>query len=160
MNPASALRIDTLMRTLQDTIMPAIRDDQPLAKEQAGLMLGHLAALQQQANREHAVDDYSQRLLFKLADALLELGAAEESVAGWLAELDVARKKLEVTAMGFHLERILACSDTSAAFKRESTKALIQYAEAHTNMGRAWFLPMGFDGNPKELPTVDALLAE
>ncbi|MDF1690799.1 MAG: hypothetical protein P1U47_00385 [Zhongshania sp.] len=160
MNPSSALRIDTMMRTLQDTIMPAIRDDQPLAKEQAGLMLGHLAALQQQANREHAVDDYCQALLLTLADEVLRLGAEESSIADLLASLDTARKNGELIALGFHIERILASSDTSAVFKRESSKVAMQYAADHTHMGRAWFLPMGFDGNPKALPTVAELLAE
>ena len=160
MNPSQSLRVSTMMRALQDSIMPAIGDDQPLAREQAGLLLGHLAALQQQDGQEKAVDNYCDTLLENLCESLLALSRNEQD-----AEVRALREQLEsacgdgdLHAAGFYCERLLALTDVSDDFKTQSAAALYRYAKAHTQMGRAWCLPMGFDSNAGELPAVGDIL--
>ncbi|MGB1906325.1 MAG: hypothetical protein ACPHN3_03275, partial [Spongiibacter sp.] len=118
MNPSQSLRVSTMMRALQDSIMPAIGDDQPLAREQAGLLLGHLAALQQQDGQEKAVDNYCDTLLENLCESLLALSRNERG-----AEVRALREQLEsacgdddLHTAGFYCERLLALTDVSDDF--------------------------------------------
>lgn len=48
MNPSVDARIDSLIRALSQVILPALREDAGLAKEQGQLVLGHLAILRAQ----------------------------------------------------------------------------------------------------------------
>ena len=45
MNPSIDLRIRSMLRALQETVIPALDPSDALAREQAGLLVGHLHAL-------------------------------------------------------------------------------------------------------------------
>lgn len=160
MNPSQSLRITTMMRAMQDAIIPAIGEDQPLAKEQAGLMLGHLAAMLQQDGQEWAVDDYCRSLLESLSDTLLSVSEGESGdvIDELRSQLAEARAAGDSRALSFHCERMLALSDVSEDFKRKTFVAVLHYAKAHTRVGRVWCLPMGFDSKAEELPGLSSIL--
>lgn len=154
MNPSNQLRLATMIRAIQESIMPAIRDDAPLAKEQVGLLMGHLAAMMQQDGQEHAVVAREWQLMSDLAAKLLDAAAGDAALA---ESAEAARNALAATdasALSFAVEAMLANTEASESFKTASAKLAMTYAKAHTNLGRAWFMPMGFDGPSAGLPSV------
>lgn len=52
MIPSTELRLQTMMRAMTESILPALDPKDSLAQEQAGLMMGHINALLQQAGQE------------------------------------------------------------------------------------------------------------
>lgn len=158
MNPSNQLRISTMIRALQESILPAIRDDAPLAKEQAGLMIGHLAAMAQQDGRERDVQAREVVLLRDLAAALIKASTTESHLTEQREALEQALNTDDKVAISFAIERLVAVNDSSTEFKRTSTSLVLAFSEAHTNLGRSWFLPMGFDPADSDLATVEQQL--
>ena len=53
----------------------------------------------------------------------------------------------------------MAVTDCSKEFKQASASLVLAFSEAHTNLGRSWFLPMGFDPADCDLATVEQQLS-
>ncbi|AKH69056.1 hypothetical protein IMCC21906_01378 [Spongiibacter sp. IMCC21906] len=159
MNPSNQLRISTMIRALQESILPAIRDDAPLAKEQAGLMMGHLAAMAQQDGRERDVQAREIVLLSDLGNALMTASATENRLTAQREALQQALNTGDKVALSFAIERLMAVTDCSKEFKQASASLVLAFSEAHTNLGRSWFLPMGFDPADCDLATVEQQLS-
>lgn len=158
MNPSNQLRLATMIRAIQESIMPAIREDAPLAKEQAGLLMGHLAAMMQQDGQEHAVVAREWELLAELAGKLLDAAEGDSALTESAEKARTALAASDATALSFAVEAMLANTEAGASFKVASAKLAMTYAKAHTNLGRAWFMPMGFDGPSAALPSVSEQL--
>ena len=157
MNPSNQLRLSTMIRAVQESILPAIRDDAPLAKEQAALLMGHLAAMMQQDGREHEVLAREEALLKQLAKELIVAAAGDSALIDAVAAVESALAEGGST-LSFAVERLLSNVDAGEGFKKASTKLTLTYSQDHTNLGRAWFLPMGFDSAQAGLPSLDEQL--
>lgn len=160
MNPSNQLRLSTMIRALQESILPAIRDDAPLAREQAGLMIGHLAAMAQQDGREREVQAKEMQMLNDLAVALIDESAEENHLTELRDALQHALQAGDKVAVSFAIERLMAATNCSEVFKQKSTSLVLAFSEKHTDLGRSWFLPMGFDSAGSGLSTVAQQLNE
>lgn len=158
MNPSNQLRLATMLRAVQDSILPAIRDDAPLAKEQAGLLIGHLSAMMQQDGLERTVDAREWTLLSELARELLVMAEQDPVLAEACDAVAAALAGENRAELGFAIECLVGNTSASASFKSASAKLVMAFSKAHTNLGRAWFLPMGFDGPSAGLPSVQEQL--
>lgn len=153
MNPSNQLRLSTMIRAVQESILPAIRDDAPLAKEQAGLLMGHLAAMMQQDGQEIAVRRREAFLLRQLASDLLAAAAEDAALVSEVAALESALAE-GGCGLSFAIEALLCNADAGEGFKNASTKLTLQFSRSHTDLGRVWFLPMGFDSAQVGLPSL------
>lgn len=154
MNPSIELRIRTMQRALTEVVLPAIDPANALAQEQARLLLGHLHALAQQyrdAPRLEVVDAAHLARLARTLRASAAGGPHTRAARDALAALIDADDGAD---LGMAVEALLVASgvDGDADFRAETTRLTLDHAREAARRGRAWFLPMGFDGDPAGLP--------
>lgn len=176
MVPDFALRIQAMIRSLREVILPALPSGEMLAADQANILVGYLRMMALQHDK---VFDY---WLAELADyAVLvdgmtnDAGEAGQSEVVAAARLALARAKpiLEMT-----LPRQAELADLVGALKQSADDLLCaarqkggstQWAQASANRvmeqaarqilrERAWFRASGFEIDPDKLPSIDEVL--
>ena len=170
MNPTVDLRLVTMMRALQDVILPALANN-GFAADQAKLMLGHLNMLRLQ------VDDvaYFEQL---------ELRAARDLAARLVAAVDggdethhaVSALKAALALGGGHPREVrasrdaingaidtlvqAASTDGSADFLAEAQRLVIRGGTESANRNRSFFAASGFEGDGGDIPAIADMLAD
>ncbi len=161
MNPSVELRLRTMLRAMNEVILPAIDGDDSLAQEQARLMTGHLQALLAHHAGEGRLAARQRQRLDALAAELLEIadGGPVTRAAG--AALAAARGS-DDPALSLAVERLViaAGADGSESLRERSRTLVLAHAREQALTGRAWFRPMGFDAAPDALPDIPDLLEE
>tara|TARA_R110000772_G_scaffold61606_13_gene138785 strand:+ start:3448 stop:3873 length:426 start_codon:yes stop_codon:yes gene_type:complete len=90
MVPDTLLRFDAMIRTLKNTILPAIPVDNKAAIEQASLLIASLGVMETQIPFAHAFEVSEVRELSSLIDVLVEIF---ERNAATIQEIDRIRIK-------------------------------------------------------------------
>ncbi|MTE01210.1 hypothetical protein GIY56_13025 [Paracoccus sp. YIM 132242] len=160
-----------ICKSLTDVIAPSLQPDDPLAREQLGLIVHYLEFLRSRLDHLHA------RERFQLADAralaarvrnavqgasgtaTLEstIAAADDLLADpWAATGDLR----EATARANHAvsEIVQAAPGLPAEVSRRLSLAVIDGSGDRIAMERAWYLPMGLDPSPAEILPLETLL--
>ena len=129
MNPTIELRVKTMIRALNEIIIPAVDENNALAKEQAGLLVGHLQALLLHEGRENEMRERERTALKNLARVLVEAsdgGAATKAASKRLAELPA---DADTDSLSHAIEALVidAGIDGSETFKRTCDKWVIAH---------------------------------
>ena len=159
MNPSVELRLRTMIRALNETIIPAVDPNDSLAQEQAGLLLGHLHVLLQHHGREQKVCDNEHEALKKLALALIESSDGGDVTEAATKRLRQLVNDGDIDSLSHAVEALIvdAGTDGSEAFKKTCDALVIQHGREATLRSRIWFKSMGFDHDPDSLPEIDSL---
>lgn len=144
MIPSTELRLKTMMRALTESILPALDPKDSLAQEQAGLLMGHINALLQQAGQEPVVDAEEQSALAELAHFLLSVAEGGAQTTAAIKALQGALNAGDVAAISLATERLIASPDGTEAFKSAAWEPVLKYSKDAAARGQAWFKPMGF----------------
>ena len=156
MTPSVDLRIGAMIRVMQSIIMPAIGDS--LAREQAGLIVGHLTILREQVDLGHRFEEFELRAASALAEKLClaaEGGVATRVAADRLSTLlgqggpqDITTARARYAALMEALDAMVdaAALDAETAFGSLLFQAMLDFGENHARRNREWFAGMGFDG--------------
>ena len=144
MTPSIELRLQTMMRSVQQTLLPALDPEDSLAQEQVKLLMGHIAALQLQYGKEESVCNEENQRLEILARDLVEHAEGGEYTQEAVASINKALSNTDYTQLSVATEALLAALDASDAFKSYSWDAVIAYSSEAAQRGRQWFKPMGF----------------
>ena len=164
MNPGFDVRLTSMHRAMATIIIPAIDPENQLAKEQAALMLGHIAILAAQWDK---VDDYSRLCLgdiLEVARGLTARGGTATSEAAShlqsLAKNPDGRAEQAYHAIGGALEALVRAADIDGdeAFRRVLHKQVLLHANRQAARDRAWYVACGFDVNTADLPSLDELV--
>lgn len=160
-------------RALEDMVLPAIDRANPLAVEQAQLVLRMLGLLRARATLLHpkarkelelnrsaalAVAGPLRTLDPTAADRLeAEAGAAGHLLADPAAPTDALNQA--AAGIAAHLSAAIAtCGPRDDPAARQVERIAIDSQGALIDLHRAWFAPTGFD-NTADLPPLDNLLA-
>jgi hypothetical protein len=177
--PDFALRIQSMIRSLREVILPALPNDQMLAIDQANILVGYLRIMAEQHDRvfEYLLAELSEYA--KLVGALTEdaQGAqGGESIDGAVAtarsalaeaapvlrvsiprqaELAALVKSLKVS-----VDELLhaARQDGTAAFRQAAAKRVMEQAARQVLRERVWFSASGFELDATRLPSIDEAL--
>lgn len=144
MTPSIELRLQTMMRSVQQTLLPALDPEDSLAQEQVKLLMGHIAALQLQYGKEESVCNEENQRLEILARDLVEQAEGGEYTQEAVAAINKALSNTDYTQLSVATEALLAALDASDAFKSYSWDAVIAYSSEAAQRSRQWFKPMGF----------------
>lgn len=144
MTPSTALRLQSMMRSMTESILPALDPHDSLALEQAKLMIGHLHALLEQQGREQQIQAHEKQHLVTLARLLANHADGGEQTQTALAAVSSALAEDNMTTLSLATERLAAATDASPAFDTLCWSAVLEYATAAAARGKAWFKPMGF----------------
>ncbi|MFT4564581.1 MAG: hypothetical protein ACI9BW_004350 [Gammaproteobacteria bacterium] len=162
MNPSIELRMRTMIRALNETIIPAVDPEDSLAQEQAGLLLGHLHVLLQHEGREQTMCKIEHGALKLLADALIEASSGGHASAAATARVRDLPDDVDTDTLSHAIEALIIDSgiDGSDAFKQASKRLVIEHGREATRRSRVWFKAMGFDHEPDALPNIDSLFGD
>lgn len=153
MNPSVDDRLNSILRALQATILPALPQEAALAREQLLLTIGHIQILQAQraATPSYEAEELAdlEVLAGKVAaiasdDAACtarreELKRALEHPAGTVTEkADVVRNALDALL-------IAASQAGSEVYYRQLHGVILPLAAERATKDRRWFAVMGFD---------------
>ena len=159
MNPSIELRIKTMIRALTEIIIPAVDQNNSLAQEQAGLLVGHLNVLLAHQGREHLMRNVEHEALKELGTALVAESDGGDVTMAASASLNEHIKHSDIDSLAHAIEKLVvdAGVDGSDAFKSVCNTLVIQHARAETLRARIWFKAIGFDHDPGTLPEIDEL---
>lgn len=155
------------IKSLKDTVAPAIDPANPLANEQSRMVCGYLALVCEQLPQRSARIAFELRGAVALAESMLPLAAGcDDEIARTLAtrcataralrddperiETDVEHATQELNAAISALVRAAAGAGTE--LRRQVERAALTHAQAWLTAQRAWFAPLGFDLERAELP--------
>ena len=176
MVPDFALRIQAMIRSMREVILPALPRDQMLASDQANILVGYLRIMALQHDK---VFDY---LLTELSEyAELVRTSAEEARGGESTDAAVAAarsalarsapllqmsipRQSELTAQVRSLKEAAdgllnaARQDGTSAFRQALAQRVMGQAERQIMRERVWFSASGFELDADQLPTIDEVL--
>jgi hypothetical protein len=167
MTPSIDVRITSLVRTLGDLVIPAIDPDNDLAREQAGLMLGHLSMLAEQLPHVAGYEALCLDDLRNVARGLAETasGGGETQTAA-RAVLDACNAEgagahAAYNQIGFALEDLIqaAAADGDAALRKAIGPAIVRHGLRQTRRERSWFAMTGIDTLRADLPAIPEMVA-
>jgi len=162
MNPSIKLRIHTMIRALNEAIIPAVDPGNALAQEQANLLVGHLHVLLQHEGREQLICEVEHTELMRLGSALVEASRGGSATAAATARVRNLPKDVDTDTLSHAIEALIIDSgiDGDDAFKRACDKLVIEHGREATRRSRVWFKSMGFDHDPDALPDIDSLFED
>lgn len=144
MIPHTSLRLVSMLRSMQATILPAIDPGDSLAQEQARLMIGHLNALIKQNGREPSMAERELTELVELANKLAACATGGNQLQSALKGVKESLQQPTYQALSLAVETLMAATDADENFKRYSQDLVIAYGKAAAGRGNQWFEPMGF----------------
>jgi hypothetical protein len=176
MVPDFALRIQSMIRSVREVILPALPTDQMLAIDQANILVGYLRIMAEQHDRvfEYLLVELSEYA--ELVSALTEGAHGGESIDGAVATArsalakaaPVLRASIPRQAELAALVKSLKVSvdelqhavrrDGTAAIREASTKRVMEQAERQIMRERVWFRASGFELDAGGLPSIDQVL--
>lgn len=144
MTPSTALRLQSMMRSMRETIVPALDPSDSLAQEQAQLMMGHINALIQQQGKERDIHQTEYQAMRDLASALLAVADGGSETLRAQSGVESALQGQDPIALSLAVEQLARTSDASEAFKSQSWQLVLDYAKPAALRAQSWFSPMGF----------------
>jgi hypothetical protein len=176
MIPELRLRIDTTIRGLLESVIPAIRPDAKQALEQAHLAVSHLRLLAEQCDRAYDFQVAELREFSALVRDLLETDGAppasiaREHAAPLLAKAEamaaaVIPAQKELAQLVFSLKAVAdeilkeALASDGAAIRQRAFERVIERAGRQIERERVWASKAGFDMGADKLPPLDVVLS-
>jgi hypothetical protein len=176
MVPDFALRIQSMIRSLDEVVLPAIPDDRKLALDQARIIVGNLRLMADQHDKIFRYElvelhEYA-RLVGNLVAAAQGGGATKAAVelanaslleTGPIVELNIPHQH-ELSAFVKSLKSVAdalvrsAHEDGTIAFRQTAASLVMRQSQAQIARERRWFQAAGFELEPDALPTFDEVL--
>jgi hypothetical protein len=176
MVPDFALRIQSMIRSLREVVLPALPNDQLLAIDQANILVGYLRIMAEQHDRvfEYLLVELSEyaELVSALADDVQGAGSIDGAVAkarsalaqaAPLMQMRIPRQR-ELSALVRSLKEsaddllLAARQDGTPAFRQASIDRVMQQAERQIRRERSWFRASGFELEAGQLPSIGDVL--
>lgn len=165
------IQIQSMIKAMTDTVLPALDPGNKLAQEQARLVLGMLALMRRQLPVQFAFDCDELQRLIALSQALrsLDVDVADEALRlDEVAALDVLSgaqsSPADVQASVRHLRsvigrqvtRLYAVADDDARSRLQ--KLVLDCSQEQLLRDRALLVQQGWEPDPDVLPTIETLL--
>ncbi|MGE0484391.1 MAG: hypothetical protein AB7Q81_09655 [Gammaproteobacteria bacterium] len=171
MMPSIELRLATMQRALREVILPAIDRDNPLAREQAQLLVAHLDLIGLQWRDAQACEAAAARAMTTLAARLLaevtggaQTDAALTALADVLARCETAGMVPTATraTLAAAIDTLVGAvyADGDAAARTGMADAILAHAAREARRDRAWFAANGMDPERASLPDLATLRAD
>lgn len=161
-------------RSMQEMIVPAVGPENPLAKEQAQLIVMALQFVEDRLPHLHSRDRAEMIAYADMAEAVLATAHIEAERA-LLADVPLAigeARRLQASPGASSVEMQVAAQKIAAAVSagvraaRQSTPELLQRLHDAVAAGsrpiidlqRAFFAPTGFDRGAKQLPSLEEMI--
>lgn len=160
-------------KALTDVVRPALDPADPLASEQLSLVVEYIEFVRARLDSLYERERFELRQAIRTAEALCALDipggylSALEAVRA-SAETDLAATGLppaELRASAAATNEVIrdiirrASADGDKATRDAIYRTVLDASESKTAFERSWYLPFGFDPEPKKVPPLDEVLA-
>ena len=169
MTPSISDRIDSLIHTLTDVVLPAIDAEKSLERDQAQLVIAHLKLIRTQLPQAAIFDELELAAAIALGRKLLtlceggpKLTQAAKALQDVLASPDPADRQdaiRRVNAANEYLVRASRIDGKPASVQAIRTAALAN-GKAQTLRDRIFFADSGFDADRGDLPDMATYFME
>lgn len=166
MIPSPELRITSIVNSLENVIIPAIADDNPLALEQCQLIIAQLTMLSDQIPYVSRYHEACLNDVVSLAKALASTqgGPQTEKAARYLINATEDASAAVSSYDAFHmvgnaLEGLIHAVqiDASQEDRERLERDVLAFTFRQTERERTWFKQSGLDHNPEELKSIAEL---
>lgn len=167
MLPDIDLRLMSAIKALNEVVLPALPEDQAMAREQARLTVATLASIAR--HWQHALR-FELTALAEMcalardclphaptADCAARLGAALDAQAT-LARDDYAAVSAALRGLGTLVAEVIDGDGSSAPMAPALQDAVLAHGERQALRERAWYAHCGLDPDAATLPPFDTLL--
>ncbi|MBA2935521.1 hypothetical protein HZF05_15650 [Sphingomonas sp. CGMCC 1.13654] len=162
MLPDIDLRIDNMLKALEQVVIPALPSGERLARDQVNLVIGHLRMMKDQWRFAVKFEAGSLENMMRLGDELADQvdPIYRQSLADALSvarNTDSDDQKALATAihdLGSVIDRIILGEDGRLALAPAAFAAIIDYGHRQARRERSWFAATGLDPDRAELPTI------
>ena len=170
MMPSIELRLKTMAKAMQEVILPAIAPGNDLAREQAQLLIAHLALISQHWRHAHTFDALALDAIKALAERLVvaaqggeQTASASAALARCLnnrfdAETDAAVQRAAIAAAIDHLVNASG-QDGNQRYRDTLFKAILEHGALQAWRDRVWFAGSGMDPESASLVSIEQMLA-
>jgi hypothetical protein len=176
MIPSHALRLQTMLRSVQEVLIPALDPGSQLARDQAQILVANLRLMADQADRTYEYEMVELREYAALLRGLLTRAEGGEATRLQQASSLALLHEIEGVAalpiprhaeLSAHVRRAKAAADALLAasqvdggpeFRSHAVDAVLVQAAAQNVRERVWFKSAGLDADPASLPALDEVL--
>lgn len=164
MTPDFDLRLKSMRRALTTVIIPAIEQGNPIAQEQAALLVAHLDMIAMQWSRADAYAHLCRDELAQLVGRIEVSGGPETMAAARrltaTAEDPALAASASFQAMSADLEDLVRAVDRDGdeRFRSALHRDVLLHGREQAARDRSWFIQCGFDVNAGELTDIDEIL--
>lgn len=168
MTPNPIIRLQSLVHTLEQVIVPAVDRNNSLAMEQCGLVLAQLRML---IGHMPFISEYHSLCLSDIVataqgfPAVAGGPATQDAAAALAGALSDAPRIADASNAFHHVGRAVegllraVAGDGDPGFRHSVERAVLAFSERQTRRSRSWFRDSGFDPNPDELPEISEMAA-
>ena len=153
MIPTIDERLASIVRSLSEVIVPHLPEDASLAREQAGLIIGHVQIIRSQIDDAPAYEQAERDDAAALGQTLLAefpadrydpaaMDALEQAIRFTSSDVRESRRAINVAIEGV-VQAISA--GNCAASKSRLSSIILDFEDTRTQKDRKWFAPFGFD---------------
>lgn len=142
MTPDTSLRLSSMLRALQTSIIPALPTENGLAIEQAQLLAGHINLLIQQEGRETEINKQEADRLRALATSLLAIPTRPADTSPVRQQL-VDALQADSTTLSIAIDELILTEGVDSDFITTAWPLIMDYAIHATDEGRQWFKATG-----------------
>ncbi|SFQ33221.1 hypothetical protein [Pseudomonas borbori] len=167
------IQIQSIMKAMSDTLMPALDPDNKLAQEQAKLIMGMLALMQKQMPVQFRFDCDELERLINFSQGMQSLGIdATDAIGPLVQDAETAKKILagaqssptDVLASVKKLRSTIGAAVTQmnaaadAAGKARLKQLMLTVSREQLLRDRSLLLMQGWEPDPDKVPTIESLL--
>jgi hypothetical protein len=172
------LQIQTMIKAMVETVAPAIDPLDPLAQEQARLVIGTLMLMAEQLPLQYRfdVDDLTRMVGFAddlgarlhtcsgpLADAVSALTASAAAGRAVLSRPTVDVTYIVTAARAIrtaadHVVDVVFTDDDARAHRGEVRRVVLDWSRDEILRDRAWTRSQGFEPDVESIPPIESLL--
>ncbi len=155
MNPSIDDRLASIVRAMNDIVLPVLPAEESLARDLVQLTISHLQILRTQVDEAQSYEQEELADARALGIALLEKGEGGKETQAALASLwetihgktKDERPRQARVAIHHAIDAVIrkAAIDGSTGFQKQLSTLVIDMQSVRAMKDRKWFAPMGFD---------------
>ena len=163
------------VKSLTDIVSPAVNPKDPLANEQLKLVIDYLEFVRSRIDYLCFRETFELRANLKIAEAFHHCGAPISDQNRTILEASVsnAHKVLDAHELRGDVIRTVASevaaiireivresSGFDVTFRHKVEQIVLDMSAERINFERSWYLPLGFDPSPKEVPSLNIVISK
>ena len=166
MLPDIDLRLQAITKALEETVLPALKDGEQMARETVGLIMAQVTIIRAQwktalnfdLGTYDALCEVGGKLQASITDDTVgaELAAVLREVGG-LNRTDYDAVSRELRRLGLVLDRVIREDDVTTPMSQVMKDTMIAYGRHEAWRYRVYFASTGLDPDVRELPGIEAL---